>query len=59
VGFLFAGGRGWAKTRKEIAMSDAAKLNRKSVLSLDAWAVILALTLAGLVRIGLVKHITW
>ena len=42
-----------------MANRDAAKLNHKLALSLDAWAVILALSLAGLVRIGLLKHITW
>jgi hypothetical protein len=28
-------------------------------LSIDAWAVILSLVLAGLVRLGVLKHITW
>lgn len=28
-------------------------------LSLDGWAVAIALLLAGLVRLGLLKHIAW
>jgi hypothetical protein len=28
-------------------------------LSIDTWAVILGLALAGLVRLGLLKHIAW
>jgi hypothetical protein len=28
-------------------------------LSVDAWAVILSLALAGLVRFGVLKHISW
>lgn len=28
-------------------------------LSLDSWAVLLALTLALLIRVGAVKHIPW
>jgi hypothetical protein len=32
---------------------------RKSVLSLDVWAVILSLSLAFLVRIGLIKTVPW
>ena len=33
--------------------------NPKSTLSLDVWAVILSLSLALLVRVGLIKTITW
>jgi hypothetical protein len=33
-------------------------LSRKS-LSLDGWAVATALALAALVRLGVLKHITW
>lgn len=28
-------------------------------LSLDAWAVIVALLLAGIVRTGILKHVPW
>jgi len=28
-------------------------------LSVDAWAVVLGLVLAALVRLGVLKHITW
>jgi hypothetical protein len=28
-------------------------------LSIDAWAVILSLALAALVRLGVVKHVSW
>jgi hypothetical protein len=49
------------KNQKGIAMAstDSAKPTRRTILSLDTWAVILALSLAGLVRIGLLKYITW
>ncbi|HYX53399.1 MAG TPA: hypothetical protein VE783_08095 [Candidatus Limnocylindrales bacterium] len=42
-----------------MASTDSAKPTRRTILSLDTWAVILALSLAGLVRIGLLKYITW
>jgi hypothetical protein len=32
---------------------------RKSAISLDVWAVILSLSLALLVRIGLIKTVAW
>lgn len=32
---------------------------RKPLLSLDTWAVLFALTLAALVRSGVLKHISW
>jgi len=36
------------------------KTNTKTrTLSLDGWAVAIALLLAGLVRLGLLKHIAW
>lgn len=28
-------------------------------LSLDTWAVLLSLALAGLVRLGILKHVAW
>lgn len=28
-------------------------------LSLDVWAVVAAFTLAGLVRLGILKHVPW
>lgn len=35
-------------------------VNRSSVrLSLDSWAVAIALLLAALVRLGLLKHVSW
>ena len=34
--------------------------NKKpTILSLDGWAVAIALLLAGLVRLGLLKHVAW
>ncbi len=33
--------------------------SNRSSLSLDTWAVILSLALAALVRIGLIKTISW
>ena len=32
---------------------------KKPILSLDGWAVAIALLLAGLVRLGVLKHIAW
>ncbi len=32
---------------------------KTAILSLDAWAVIVALLLAALVRFGVLKHISW
>lgn len=32
---------------------------KKSVLSLDAWAVVLSLALALFVRFGVIKSVTW
>jgi len=32
---------------------------RKPVLSLDWWAVLLAVALAGLVRAGVLKQVSW
>jgi hypothetical protein len=42
-------------------MADQTKAtSKKSItLSLDAWAVAIALLLAGLVRLGVLNHIAW
>ncbi|HWF02501.1 MAG TPA: hypothetical protein VHA06_02390 [Candidatus Angelobacter sp.] len=32
---------------------------KKPVLSLDGWAVAIALALAALVRLGILKHVAW
>lgn len=32
---------------------------KKSTLSLDGWAVAIALLLTALVRLGVLKHISW
>ncbi|HEU4413252.1 MAG TPA: hypothetical protein VFT65_00610 [Candidatus Angelobacter sp.] len=42
-------------------MADKSKaVNRNPVrFSLDSWAVAIALLLAGLVRLGLLKHVGW
>jgi hypothetical protein len=32
---------------------------KKPMLSLDGWAVAIALALAALVRLGVLKHVTW
>jgi hypothetical protein len=38
----------------------ANKANRgRLALSVDGWAVAIALALAALVRVGVLKHITW
>lgn len=33
--------------------------SRKSILSLDTWAVVLSLALALFVRLGVIKSVTW
>jgi hypothetical protein len=32
---------------------------KKPILSLDGWAVAIALALAALVRLGILKHVAW
>ena len=36
-----------------------AEISKRKALSLDGWAVSLALLLAVLVRFGVLKHISW
>ncbi len=42
-------------------MADQVNKTKKTtpILSLDAWAVAVALLLAALVRFGILKHISW
>ena len=41
-------------------MADQSNENSKRrILSLDGWAVTVALLLAALVRLGVLKHISW
>jgi len=40
-------------------MSDQAAEKKPGALSLDGWAVGIALLLAALVRLGVVKHVGW
>jgi hypothetical protein len=40
-------------------MANDAAGKRSGLLSLDAWAVLLALLLAALVRFGVVQHVPW
>ena len=41
-------------------MADQANSVKKQPrLSLDGWAVAIALLLAGLVRLGVLKHVSW
>jgi len=40
-------------------MSDQAAEKKRRALSLDGWAVGIALLLAALVRLGVVKHVGW
>ncbi len=42
-----------------MASSDAVTKPRKSGLSVDVWAVLLAVALAVLVRLGVLQHISW
>jgi len=60
VGFLF-----WAKAMdeskedKQMAGETKAVQKQRRVLSLDGWAVGIALLLAALVRLGVLKHVGW
>ncbi len=40
-------------------MSTPAQIKNAARISLDAWAVLLALVAVFLVRFGLIKHISW
>lgn len=41
-------------------MADQSNENGKQrILSVDGWAVVVALLLAALVRLGVLKHVTW
>jgi len=40
-------------------MAEQAKKKKVRTLSLDGWAVAIALLLAALVRLGVLKHIGW
>jgi len=48
-------------TQRTTAMTEQISNTKKktAILSLDAWAVIVALLLAALVRFGVLKHISW
>jgi hypothetical protein len=66
VGFLFYGKRAKTTQAKQVLrmedeqMADQA-VEKKSArtLSLDEWAVAIALLLAALVRLGVLKHVGW
>jgi hypothetical protein len=40
-------------------MADEVAKKKTRTLSLDSWAVAIALLLAALVRLGLLKHVGW
>ena len=40
-------------------MADEAVVKRRSWLSLDGWAVLLAIGLAVLVKFGILQHVPW
>ena len=42
-----------------MADQDNAVQKQRKVLSLDGWAVGIALLLAALVRLGVLKHVAW
>lgn len=42
-----------------IEMREIGKPAKRAWMSVDAWAVLIAFTLAALVRAGLLKHIPW
>jgi hypothetical protein len=44
---------------KQMADQPNATTNKAKTLSLDGWAVAIALFLAALVRLGLLKHVVW
>jgi len=65
VGFLFFA-KTWKSTvrpkqeyRRMKSMAEQAKKKKVRTLSLDGWAVAIALLLAALVRLGVLKHIGW
>ena len=51
----------WAVVSEEAEMADdpVATVTNKRGLTLDWWAVLLALVLALLVRVGVLQHIPW
>jgi hypothetical protein len=48
-----------SKEDKQMAGEAKAAQKQRRVLSLDGWAVGIALLLAALVRLGVLKHIGW
>jgi hypothetical protein len=67
VGFSFATNAVEEKENKQIRnledmqMADQANTisNKTKTVSIDGWAVAIALLLAALVRLGLLKHVVW
>jgi hypothetical protein len=49
------------KDQKVQAVQDQKQIpeKKKPILSLDGWAVAIALGLAALVRLGILKHVAW
>ena len=45
--------------KSNIRTHDSNKLKTRWRLSLDTWAVAFALALAVLIRLGVIKHISW
>jgi hypothetical protein len=50
-----------AKDPKDQPVQDRKQVaeKKKPILSLDGWAVAIALALAALVRLGILKHVAW
>jgi len=63
VGFLFlrqSAGAVKQKSQEGGAMADQSnESSKRRILSLDGWAVAVALLLTALVRLGVLKHISW
>jgi hypothetical protein len=66
LGFLLLGANRLGKAgkaesiRRKIQMADQTNVAPKTrTLSLDGWAVAIALLLTALVRMGVLKHISW
>jgi hypothetical protein len=62
VGFSFAASAAQAVSQtggQTMANQTNTKNKKPTIFSLDGWAVAIALLLAGLVRLGLLKHVAW
>jgi hypothetical protein len=57
--FVLGESNGWIQGGQTMADETKEEQKQKRALSLDEWAVGIALLLAALVRLGVLKHIAW